>query len=122
MAGRVRNQHQGHAALSRRESFKVSQVVHQRLARGPSGQGFGSHATQAMAADDLHRFEEDYEAAEVSMQMLCLPRVNRLVELHIQPAYHARLLLLSSCFKGVRGRQVHHLDVTILLACCIPAR
>lgn len=65
MAGRVRSQQQGSGKVTRQESFKVSQMVHQRLGTAASSQGFGPHATQVMATDSLDTLEEELDSLQV---------------------------------------------------------
>ncbi len=59
VAGQVRRHHDGPKGVSRRESFKLSHVIENRLAKGGSGQGFGPHATQANTLTPLEALPEE---------------------------------------------------------------
>ncbi|KAA6419574.1 MAG: hypothetical protein FRX49_10499 [Trebouxia sp. A1-2] len=59
VAGQVRKHHDGPKGVSRRQSFKLSHVIENRLARGGSGQGFGPHATQANTLTPLEALSEE---------------------------------------------------------------
>ncbi|DBA77663.1 TPA: hypothetical protein ACH3X1_009459 [Trebouxia sp. C0004] len=59
VAGQVRKHHDGSKGVSRRESFKLSHVIENRLAQGGSGQGFGPHATQANTLTSLEALPEE---------------------------------------------------------------
>ena len=59
VAGQVRKHHDGPKGMSRRESFKLSHVIENRLAKGGSGQGFGPHATQANTLPSLEALPEE---------------------------------------------------------------
>lgn len=69
MAGRVRSQHEGHGKVTRRESFKVSHMVHQRLSAAASSQGFGPHITQLMGTQSLDTFDEELDTTQVKSDM-----------------------------------------------------
>lgn len=55
----MRKHHDGPKGVSRRESFKLSHVIENRLAKGGSGQGFGPHATQANTLTPLEALPEE---------------------------------------------------------------
>jgi len=59
VAGQVRKHHDGPKGVSRRESFKLSHVIENRLAKGGSGQGFGPHATLANTLTLLEALPEE---------------------------------------------------------------
>ena len=59
VAGQVRKHHDGPKGVSRRESFRLSHVIENRLANGGSGQGYGPHATHADALTSLEAFPEE---------------------------------------------------------------
>ena len=59
VAGQVRKHHEAHTAVSRRETFKLSHVVQDRLAKGVSSQGFGPQASQAQAWTTLESLPEE---------------------------------------------------------------
>ena len=56
-----------HRAVSRRESFKVAQVIDHRLANGASSQGFGPQAKQAMTQNALDPLPEELHHPQVSL-------------------------------------------------------
>lgn len=55
----MRKHHDGHKGVSRRESFKLSHVIQDRLAKGGSSQGFGPHASQANSLTTLEALPEE---------------------------------------------------------------
>ena len=60
VAGQVRKHQDVHKGVSRRESFKLSHVIQDRLAKGGSSQGFGPHASQANSqANSLEALPEE---------------------------------------------------------------
>ena len=59
VAGQVRKHRDGPKGVSRRDSFKLSHVIENRLAKGGSGQGFGPHAPQANTLTSLEVLPEE---------------------------------------------------------------
>ena len=56
-------------AVSRRESFKVAQVIDHRLAHGASSQGYGPQAKQAMAQNALSPLPEELHHSQVGLRV-----------------------------------------------------
>lgn len=57
-------------AVSRRDSFKVAQVIDHRLAQGVSSQGFGPEPQQAIGRAAVDSMPEEHQFFQVDLHML----------------------------------------------------
>lgn len=67
VAGQVRNHPDADGAVSRRDSFKVAQVIHHRLAQGGSSQGFGPDPNSAISPAALDCMPAEPHPSQVGL-------------------------------------------------------